>query len=170
MNSLRRLLKWIFSFKGFVTLLFILFFVAPIIESWRLTNLRERVISALEKKRGSRVIVVIHRQESINVVGIPLVRYIDIEDSEEILRAIRLTDKNTPLDFVLHTPGGWFSPRRRSRGRLNAILPGPLFSYRTRPCQEEHSSPWRRIRLLWMPMLSWVPSSRNLGALLRPRC
>lgn len=106
MNSLRRLLKWIFSFKGFVTLLFILFIVAPIIESWRLTNLRERAISALEKKRGSRVIVLIHRQESINVVGIPLVRYIDIEDSEEILRAIRLTDRNTPLDFVLHTPGG----------------------------------------------------------------
>ena len=42
----------------------------------------------------------------MNVFGIPVVRYINIEDSEEVLRAIRLTDKNTPLDFILHTPGG----------------------------------------------------------------
>ncbi len=61
---------------------------------------------ALEKKHGSRVIVLIHRQESVNVLGIPVVRYINIDDSEDVLRAIRLTDKNTPLDFILHTPGG----------------------------------------------------------------
>ena len=35
-----------------------------------------------------------------------MVRYINIDDSEDVLRAIRLTDKNTPLDLVLHTPGG----------------------------------------------------------------
>jgi ClpP class serine protease len=52
------------------------------------------------------VIVLIHRQESVNVLGIPVVRYINIDDSEDVLRAIRLTDKNTPLDFILHTPGG----------------------------------------------------------------
>ena len=60
----------------------------------------------MEKNRGSRVIVLIHRQESVNVLGIPVVRYINIDDSEDVLRAIRLTDKNTPLDFILHTPGG----------------------------------------------------------------
>jgi ClpP class serine protease len=106
MNALKNLLKWIFSAKGFLTLLFLLFFVAPIIENRRLQSMREQAISALEEKRQSRVIALIHRQESINVVGIPLVRYIDIEDSEAILRAIRSTDNNTPLDFVLHTPGG----------------------------------------------------------------
>jgi ClpP class serine protease len=71
-----------------------------------LESLRYEAIRALEQKRGSRVIVMIHRQESFNVLGIPVVRYINIEDSEAVLRAIRLTDKNTPLDFVLHTPGG----------------------------------------------------------------
>ena len=35
-----------------------------------------------------------------------MVRYIDIDDSEDILRAIRLTDKNRLLDLILHTPGG----------------------------------------------------------------
>ena len=106
MNRLKGLLKWIFSWRGLLVVLFILFFVAPAIESWRLESLRAQAISALEKKRGSRVIVLIHRQESVNVLGIPVVRYINIEDSEAVLRAIRLTDKNTPLDLVLHTPGG----------------------------------------------------------------
>ena len=33
-------------------------------------------------------------------------RYIDINDSEEVLRAIQMTDDDVPLDIVLHTPGG----------------------------------------------------------------
>lgn len=103
---MKRLLKWIFSWRGLLAILFILFFVMPVIASWRLESLRVQAIRALEQKRGSRVIVLMHRQESINVLGIPLVRYINIEDSEAVLRAIRFTDKNTPLDFVLHTPGG----------------------------------------------------------------
>jgi ClpP class serine protease len=106
MDAVKRALEWIFSLKGLALLLFIVFFVAPLIESWRLARLRAHALSALEKKRGSRVIAMIHREESVHVVGIPVVRYIDIEDSEEILRAIRLTGPNTPIDFVLHTPGG----------------------------------------------------------------
>ena len=106
MKSVKRLLIWIFSLKGFIAVLLFLFFVAPVIANWRLESLRQGAIGALQNKRGSRVIVLIHRQESVNVFGIPVVRYINIEDSEEVLRAIRLTDKNTPLDFILHTPGG----------------------------------------------------------------
>jgi len=48
----------------------------------------------------------IHRQESISFLGIPLARYITIEDSEEVLRAIRLTAPDVPIDLILHTPGG----------------------------------------------------------------
>ena len=33
-------------------------------------------------------------------------RYINIDDSEDVLKAIRLTDKNIPIDLILHTPGG----------------------------------------------------------------
>jgi ClpP class serine protease len=42
----------------------------------------------------------------MSILGIPLVRYINSEDSEAILRAIRLTDENMPIDIILHTPGG----------------------------------------------------------------
>jgi ClpP class serine protease len=103
---MKRFFKAIFSWKGLVALLFVLFFVVPTIESSMLVSLRENAIRALEQRRGSRVIVLIRRQESVNVLGIPVVRYINIDDSEDVLRAIRLTDKNRPLDLILHTPGG----------------------------------------------------------------
>jgi ClpP class serine protease len=106
MNRLKRSLGWVFSSKGLLTLLVFLFFILPALQNWRLASLRAQAIRALEEKRGSRAIVMIHRQESFNVLGVPIVRYIDIEDSEAILRAIRLTDPNTPLDLILHTPGG----------------------------------------------------------------
>jgi ClpP class serine protease len=52
------------------------------------------------------VIAMIHREETMALLGFPLRRYIDIHDSEEVLRAIKLTDPNMPIDLILHTPGG----------------------------------------------------------------
>jgi ClpP class serine protease len=42
----------------------------------------------------------------MSLLGFPVFRYIDINDSEEVLRAIHLTDPEIPIDLVLHTPGG----------------------------------------------------------------
>lgn len=66
----------------------------PLIQKRALEIKRQRAIRGLEKKRSSRVITMIHRQESMSLLGIPIARYIsieDIEDSEQVLRAIRLT-------------------------------------------------------------------------------
>ena len=90
--------------------LFWLFFIAsalqPVLQRRYLEAMRARKIAQIEKKRGSRVILLIHRQETMNLLGFPLMRYIDVNDSEEVLRAIQLTDDDVPLDIVLHTPGG----------------------------------------------------------------
>lgn len=67
---------------------------------------RMSMIAKLEKARGSRVILIAHRQETMRLLGFPLMRYIDIQDSEDVLRAIRMTDNDMPLDIILHTPGG----------------------------------------------------------------
>jgi ClpP class serine protease len=64
------------------------------------------LIQKLENQRKSRVISLIHRQESISFLGIPVRKFIDLEDSEQILRAVRLTPDNMPIDLILHTPGG----------------------------------------------------------------
>src|SRR3979490_238780 len=68
--------------------------------------MRMRKISQLESERGSRVILLVHRQETMRFLGFPIVRYIDINDSEDVLRAIQMTGTDVPLDIVLHTPGG----------------------------------------------------------------
>jgi ClpP class serine protease len=67
---------------------------------------RESLISRLQSERKSRVIALIHRQESQSILGLEVASYIDIEDSEAVLRAIRLTPDEQPIDVILHTPGG----------------------------------------------------------------
>ena len=78
---MKRFFKAIFSWKGLVALLFVLFFVVPTIESWMLVSLRENAIRTLEQRRGSRLIVLIHRQESVNVLGIPVVSSGSVSDN-----------------------------------------------------------------------------------------
>jgi ClpP class serine protease len=78
----------------------------PILRQRMLEGMRTRKIAQLEKQRNSRVILLVHRQETMRFLGFPVARYIDINDSEDILRAIQMTDEDVPLDIVLHTPGG----------------------------------------------------------------
>jgi ClpP class serine protease len=78
----------------------------PMIRQRMLEAMRTRKIAQVESERNSRVIMLVHRQETMRLLGFPLVRYIDINDSEEVLRAIQLTDDDVPLDIILHTPGG----------------------------------------------------------------
>lgn len=68
--------------------------------------MRLALMRKMEKERGSRVITLIHRQESLSFLGIPISRYINIEDSEQVLRAIRMTPEEMPIDLIVHTPGG----------------------------------------------------------------
>jgi len=79
---------------------------APLVKQHMLDAARLRLMRRMEEKRGSRVIALIHRQESMSFLGFPIARYIDIQDSEELLRAIKMTDDSIPIDIILHTPGG----------------------------------------------------------------
>ncbi len=85
---------------------FIISSLLPAIQKRMLQASRMKLIRDLEKERDSRVITLIHRQETMALLGFPLFRYIDIDDSEEVLRAVKLTDDEVPLDIILHTPGG----------------------------------------------------------------
>ncbi len=94
------------DFSAIIWLFFIFVTLQPLLRKRFLLAMRQRLIAAFEKKRESRVIVLIHRQETMNFLGFPILRYIDIDDSEEVIRAIHMTDPEVPLDLVLHTPGG----------------------------------------------------------------
>lgn len=78
----------------------------PVIKQNMLAAARTGWLRKLERKRGSRVIALVHRRESVSLLGIPILQFIDIEDSEAILRAIRMTADDVPIDLILHTPGG----------------------------------------------------------------
>ncbi len=80
--------------------------IIPLIRKKIIESARMRLMHSVEEKYGSRVIALIHRQESMFFLGFPMARYIDIQDSEELLRAIKLTDPRLPLDIIMHTPGG----------------------------------------------------------------
>jgi ClpP class serine protease len=95
-----------FSFIHLIWLFFIISAIVPAMKHGRMEATRIRLIRQLERSRKSRVITLVHRQESISLLGIPITRYINIEDSEQILRAIRLTPTDMPIDILLHTPGG----------------------------------------------------------------
>jgi ClpP class serine protease len=91
---------------------------------------RRALLHGLEQSRGSRVVTMIHRQETVSLLGIPFRRFIDIEDSEQILRAIRMTPADMPIDLILHTPGGLVLASdqiayalRRHPGRVTVIVP-----------------------------------------------
>jgi ClpP class serine protease len=87
-------------------LFFMLSALQPIIKQKLLEASRKRMIGLIERERKSRVVLLVHRQETMSLLGFPIFRYIDINDSEEVLRAIHLTDPEIPIDLVLHTPGG----------------------------------------------------------------
>jgi ClpP class serine protease len=87
-------------------LFFMLSALQPMIKQRLLEASRKRLIALIEGERKSRLVLLVHRQETMSLLGFPLFRYIDINDSEEVIRAIHLTDPEIPLDLVLHTPGG----------------------------------------------------------------
>jgi len=86
--------------------LFLILLITPYLKQRAIESARISLIKTIENKRKSRMIVMIHRQETMSLLGIPIARYINIEDSEAVLRAIRLTPPDMPIDIILHTPGG----------------------------------------------------------------
>lgn len=91
------------------TLFWLLLIFMLLFQLFRLPSLdRKRLVAieAIQKQRGTRVITLIHRQETVSLFGISINRYIDIDDAEAILRAIRLTPAEKPIDLIIHTPGG----------------------------------------------------------------
>ncbi|TMP91251.1 MAG: hypothetical protein E6L08_11605 [Verrucomicrobia bacterium] len=87
-------------------LFFMLSALQPVIKQRLLESSRKRLMALIERERKSRVVLLVHRQETMSLLGFPLFRYIDINDSEDVIRAVHLTDPEIPLDLVLHTPGG----------------------------------------------------------------
>lgn len=89
-------LLWLWMILGFTVL--------PAIRQYLVTVRRKRLIARIEKARGTKVITMIHRQGS-GILGSLFMRYIDLDDSERMMQAIRAAGEK-PIDLLMHTPGG----------------------------------------------------------------
>ena len=95
----------------------------PLLQRRLLESARRRLRERIERDRGSRVILLVHREERMSLFGFNLMRSLDVQDSEEIVRAILQTEPDKPIDLILHTPGGRRWPRCRSRARWPGTRP-----------------------------------------------
>jgi ClpP class serine protease len=118
------------DFGQIVWLFFILSALQPVLKQKMLENARQRLLARIERSRKTRVILLVHRQETMSLLGFPLMRYIDINDSEDVMRAIAMTDPEVGIDLVLHTPGGLVLAAtqiahaiRNRRGKVTVLVP-----------------------------------------------
>jgi len=89
-----------------IWIFFILSSLQPLVQRQLLVQARRRMLSRIASRRAATVITLIHRQETLSLLGFPLMRHIDIDDAESILRAIRGTARGRTIEIILHTPGG----------------------------------------------------------------
>jgi ClpP class serine protease len=118
------------NFGEILWLFFMLSALQPVVRQKMLEAARLRLMSRMERARKSRMIALVHRQETMSFLGFPLMKYIDVNDSEEILRAIKLTDADVPIELIVHTPGGLVLAAgqiahalRRHRAKVTVFVP-----------------------------------------------
>ena len=111
-------------------LFFILASLQPVVTRHLLLGQRRYALGAISRKRQATVITLIHRQESLSLLGFPVVRFIDIDDAEGVLRAINETSAGRPIEIILHTPGGLVIAAQQIAsaladhdGKVTAIVP-----------------------------------------------
>ena len=104
---------------GVLDVLWIFFMVSalqPVLKQKLLESARYRMIASLERKRGSRVILLVHRQETMSLLGFPVFRYIDVNDSEEGLQLMQLfpqpVRQNPSVEYL---PAPRYAPTRQQQ-------------------------------------------------------
>ncbi|MFZ5823497.1 MAG: SDH family Clp fold serine proteinase [Bacillota bacterium] len=113
MEQLQNLL-WLWMILGFTIL--------PAIRQALVAMRRRMLISRIERQRGTKVIAMIHRQQS-GILGALMARFINLDDSEQIMQMVRQAGSK-PIDLVIHTPGGLVIAASQIARVLRAHAPG----------------------------------------------
>jgi ClpP class serine protease len=118
------------DFLNLLWIFLILIALQPAIARWLVARARRGALARLSRQRDATVITLIHRQETVSFLGIPLMRHIDIDDAESVLQAIRETPSGHAIEIVLHTPGGLVLAARQIAsaladhdGKITAVVP-----------------------------------------------
>jgi ClpP class serine protease len=115
---------------SFLWIFFILASLQPAFTRQLLLIQRRHALSVISREREATVITLIHRQESLSLLGFPVVRFIDIDDAESVLRAINETPSGRAIEIIIHTPGGLVIAAQQIAsaladhdGRVTAVVP-----------------------------------------------
>ena len=95
-----------FDFSSIFFIVIALMALQPLLMGRWYAIRRAQAIRAVEKEHGTRVITMIHRQERRSLFGFAVSRHIDLEDAQTVIVAIKDTPEDTPIDLIIHTPGG----------------------------------------------------------------
>ena len=99
------------DFGSLIWLIFLLMAFLPVLKQRRILATRLAFLRRIELERKSRVITLIHRRIA-QFPGYSIKALIDMEDSEKVLRAIRMTPDDMPIDIILLYPGQPWQPNR----------------------------------------------------------
>ena len=94
------------SIGNYIWIIFLLMALQPMVQKNLLNRRRQNLIKRIQGKTNTRVITMIHRQESGSIIGFRVNKHIDIEDAQTIIGAIERTPTDQPIDLIMHTPGG----------------------------------------------------------------
>jgi ClpP class serine protease len=64
------------------------------------------LIRGLERSRGSKVVVLIHKEQKSRLFGMTRPAMIDLGSADRLLDELRKAPVDKPVDVILHTPGG----------------------------------------------------------------
>ena len=95
-----------FDFSSIFFIVIALMALQPLLMGRWYAMRRAQAIRAVEKEHCTRVITMIHRQERRSLFGFAVSRHIDLEDAQTVIVAIKDTPEDTPIDLIIHTPGG----------------------------------------------------------------
>jgi ClpP class serine protease len=100
-----------------IWIFFLLASLQPAVQRGLLAQTRRHMLGRISKRRGATAITLIHRQETVSLLGFPLMRYIDIDDAQTVLKAIRQTPPGRGIEIILHSRAALSSRQARSRTR-----------------------------------------------------
>jgi len=85
-----------------VTVLVLLAAADALIVRWN----RRRLVRKIEKAHGTRLFMLLYREERLTVCGIPVHRYPDMNDTGDLVRAIEALPCETKVGLIVNVPSG----------------------------------------------------------------
>ena len=80
--------------------------LTPALQMGVLELRRQTARRRLSRAHGSHVITLVHRLETVAIAGLPVIRFVLLEQELELVGSIDSLPPDVPIDLILHVPAG----------------------------------------------------------------